>query len=657
MRFAEAGFTLEIDLSRGSIDRIATEEGTASLYLGGQGSAAKMIWDRVAPETDPFSPGNLLIFSAGLLDGTPVPGANRTSVSSISPQTDRYVHSGFGGFFGPELKYAGYDAIVIRGKSPEPVYLWIHNEKVELRDAAHLKGKSSLETAACIQQESQTPEVQVAAIGLAAENRVFQATIDHGNCSASQGVGVIMGDKGLKAIAVRGTRDLNLAVPDNCFRSGLEQQRAIYGNARCGDILLSEDDDSCQATALPWHGQGQLVKGYWERERADEWMVKVESEQVSYQWENYSQELEEVRETVVDQSRELRGTGCYNCPKDCHRASYLPGGGTYFLKSYAKLAYAMAAYPDLKLNYDVLACMQDFGLDEQAMTHLYSFTNDLVAAGILTPADLPGYPEDAAARLIYLAGKVARREGIGDALADGIALAARRIGKGAEAHCRSVREIEQFPLQAEFFPLSHLLAVTGDKMNINQIEGSFPRQPIRDRDQRAAFVRSWEAAPQRFKEWFLAWEPGEQLPVQAAVHVADWNEGMHYLDDALGICPLLSSFRGQYGGQPPYHLHNLPQFISDAAGVDLDTEELWVVSTRIRQLIRGINARRSAARNGEEGNRLDPTENRMPERDLLQEYHDFRGWTPEGVPTSGSLDRLGLGFVREELVRRGMLVN
>ena len=657
MRFAEAGFSLEINLSRGSIDKIATDPGTTGQYLGGQGSAAKLIWDRIAPETDPFSPDNLLIFSAGLLAGTPVPGANRTSVSSISPQTDRYVHSGLGGFFGPELKHAGYDAIVIRGKSPNPVYLRIHNDQVELRDAAHLKGKNALETTSLIQQELNCADVQVAAIGLAGENRVFQACIDHANCSASQGVGVIMGDKGLKAIAVRGTRDITVARPEACFESCLDQHRDIHGNARCGELFLDAEDDSWHAAHLPWPAAAERVKGYRTSELQDDWAVAVETEQISYQWENYSQELEEVRETVVDKSELLRGTGCYNCPKECHQAASLPGRRIYFLKNYARLAYAVAAYPELQLNYEILAALQEYGLDESAMAQLYAFTGELYGAGILTAEDLPGYPDDAAGRFGYLIEKVARREGLGDALANGIYRAARQIGRGAEAHERCIRRVEQLPLATQVANLPHIvMAATGDKMNVTQIEGSFPQLPIPDRQQRAAFVADWDAAPERFKEWFLAWEPGQELPVAAAVDIADWNEGMHYLDDALGVCPLLSSFRGQYGGQPPYHLHNLPQFISQATGADLDTEQLWEVSKRIRQLIRGINARRGASRedNGEQEPVASCNDPAL-EQHLLHHYHQFRGWTPDGVPTRSALEQLGLHFVSDELVRSGTI--
>ena len=147
MRYAETGFNLEIDLSRGSIERVETDPRLTELHLGGLGTNAKILWDRVPPETEPFSPDNLLIFSTGLLCGTPAPGANRTIVTTYSPQTLLMAYSMMGGFWAPELKYAGYDKVIFRGKSPNLVYMWIHNDKVEIRDASHLQGKGAVETA------------------------------------------------------------------------------------------------------------------------------------------------------------------------------------------------------------------------------------------------------------------------------------------------------------------------------------------------------------------------------------------------------------------------------------------------------------------------------------------------------------------------------
>src|SRR3990167_5587478 len=179
MRYSETGFNLEIDLSRGNIERVATDPKMTELHLGGLGTNAKILWDRVPPETEAFSPDNPLIFGTGLLCGTPAIGANRTIVSTFSPQTGLMAYSMMGGFWAQELKYAGYDRVIIRGRSPDLVYLWIHNDKVEIRDASHLRGKGAIETAECIRKELKDPDFQVAAIGLAGESKVFYASIEH----------------------------------------------------------------------------------------------------------------------------------------------------------------------------------------------------------------------------------------------------------------------------------------------------------------------------------------------------------------------------------------------------------------------------------------------------------------------------------------------
>src|SRR5512146_2592009 len=153
MRYAETGFNLEVDLTRGSIERVPTDPRLTAQHLGGLGTNARLMWDRVRPETEPFSPENLLIFGTGLLAGTPAPGTNRTIVSSISPQTRLFAFSMMGGFFAAELKHAGYDKVVLRGKSPDLVYLWIHDDQVEIRDARHFRGLGTLETAELIRQE------------------------------------------------------------------------------------------------------------------------------------------------------------------------------------------------------------------------------------------------------------------------------------------------------------------------------------------------------------------------------------------------------------------------------------------------------------------------------------------------------------------------
>ena len=633
MRYAETGFDLEIDLSRGSIEKVETDPRDTALYLGGQGTSAKVLWDRVPPEVEPFSPDNLLIFSTGILQATPVPGANRTVVDTFSPQTNLYSHSLFGGFWGPELKFAGYDKIVIRGKAPDLVYLWIHNDTVDIRDARHLRGKGAIETGALIKEELNEPDAQVAAIGLAGENRVYMSTIEHSNSSASRGVGVIMGDKRLKAIAVRGTKDIRVVRPEELFEICNRMYRGIYDNPDCGCVFRHEDDEEWHVNNFAWGNARDRKKRWWSKEIEEEWAATTR------------------RYTV-------RWTGCYNCPKDCHLAIAYPGRLKYQLKCYSKLTYAMAAYEELDFNYSILGVTQEYGLDGFTTPQLLAFGIELYEAGILTDEDLPGFPPDTAGRFFYLVEKIVRREGVGDALANGVYWAARQIGKGAEAFDHNtMKKFEQVPLKLSMINYPYfLMYATGEKMNITQIEGSYPQAPIADRSERERFVKNWEAAPERFKKWFLEWEPRTHQSIEASCNIADWNETMHYIDDAIGTCAFLASFRGQFGGRPPYHLYNLPKFVSLATGMDLDDEGLWRIAARNRNLIRALNVRRGLRRKDEK-----PPEDHWKKRDpemetrLLDAYYEFKGWNNEGIPTKETLDKLGLDYVSKDFMQRGIL--
>ncbi|MDH3837835.1 MAG: aldehyde dehydrogenase, partial [Desulfobacteraceae bacterium] len=285
MRYAETGFNLEIDLTRGNIEKVQTDPRDTELYLGGLGTNAKILWDRVPPEVEPFSPENLLIFSAGLLCGTPATGCNRTIVSTISPQTELMAFSMMGGFWAPELKYAGYDKVILRGKSPDLVYLWIKDDKVEIRDAAHLKGKGATETSALIRKELNEPKAQVASIGLAGENRVYFASVEQGRSSASRGgIGAVMGDKGVKAIAVRGTGDLNVAQPAEFFElcnEVLEYIKFREDNPIPGvmPILaglgspqeMQVHDEKWHTENFMWGNSRHRRKGFWNEEVAKQW--------------------------------------------------------------------------------------------------------------------------------------------------------------------------------------------------------------------------------------------------------------------------------------------------------------------------------------------------------------------------------------------------
>ena len=637
MRYAETGYNLEINLTRGSIERVETDPQLTELHLGGQGTADRILWDRVPPEVEPFSPDNILIFSAGLLDATPVPGANRTIVNTFSSQTNLHAHSLLGGYFGAELKHAGYDKIVIRGQSPDLVYLWINNDKVEIRDARHLRGKGCQETAEHLKRDLKGDKVQVAAIGPAGENRVNMASIDHSHSSASRGVGSIMGSKRLKAIAVRGTKDIHIARPEELFEICQSMRKEISDNPYVGDWMATDEDDSFHHNNFAWGNARVRRRNFWSKELEERWRV-------------------------LKQTYMTRQTSCYNCPKVCHNVISSPGRPTFSYKCFGKDTYHMAAFQELDFSYDILGVSQEYGLDSYSTPQVIAFALELHEAGILTDQDFPGMPSEVRGRFFYLLEKIVHREGIGDILANGVSEAARLIGKGAEVYDHNtVKKFEQLPIKlGKLNPPYFLMLATGEKMTITQIEGAFPQDPLPNMEQREEFVKGWTAVPdEKFKKYFLEWNKREEISNEASCAICDWNEAMHYLDDATGICGFLSSFRGgQFGGRSAYHIHNMPPLISLATGMKLDEAGLWKIFQRNRNLVRALNVRRGMRRIDEK-----PPEDHWAVRDhefeqkLLDDYYEFKGWNNDGIPTRETLDKLGLDYVSEDFIRRGILTD
>ena len=652
MRYAETGFNLEVDLTRGSIERVTTDPRETELYLGGLGTNAKILWDRVPPEVEPFSPDNLLIFAAGLLCGTPATGCNRTIVSTISPQTRLMAFSMMGGFWAPELKYAGYDKVIFRGKSPNLVYLWINNGKVEIRNASHLQGKGAIETEELIRQELNEPKAQVAAIGLAGENRVYFASIEQGKSSASRGgIGAVMGDKGLKAVAVRGTGDINIAQPDKFMELCNEVREYIKVREEKpipGVMPILAGLGSPQEMKIhdeKWHTES-FMWGNSRHRRRDFWTEEVEKA-----W------------TETMEKAQVRLISCYNCSLECAATISLPGVKTYMMKCFSKLTYTMAAMSDLEFGLKIAQRATEYGVDAFSTPQVMAFALELYENDILTENDMPGLPSANEERFYWLLDRIVRREGIGDVLANGTYWAAKEIGKGAEEYAHNnIKKHEQMPLKLSMLnPIYFLMYCTGEKINITQIEGQFPQMPFPTREEREEFVKDWFQVPdEKFKQYFLDWElRGENSfpyypTVEMCCDIVDWQERMHYIDDALGMCSGLSSFPLK----PPYHIHNYPNFISSGAGIDMDEAKLTQAAKRYRTLVRAVNIRRGMRRKDEK-----PPENhwkkRFPELEtkLLDEYYKLKGWNKEGIPTKESLHELGLDYVSEDFIQRGILTD
>ena len=555
-----------------------------------------------------------------------------------------------GGFWAPELKYAGYDKVIFRGKSPRLVYLWINNDRVEIRDAAHLKGKGAVETEELIRKELNEPKAQVAAIGLAGENRVYFASIEQGKSSASRGgIGAVMGDKGLKAVVVRGTGDINIS-------------RAGEFMELCNDVLayIRVREDNPIPGVMPilaglgspqemkihdekWHTESFMWGNSRER-RKDFWTEEIEKE--------WTELMENVRTRFIS---------CYNCPMKCGATISLPGLPTYMMKCFSKLTYTMAAFSNLEFGLRIAQRATEYGVDAFSTPQVMAFGLELYNNGILTDDDMEGMPADNDGRFFWLLDRIVRREGIGDALANGTYWAAHQIGKGAEAFAHNnIKKVEQMPLKLSMLnPIYFLMYATGEKLNITQIEGQFPQMPFPTREEREEFVKDWHQVPdEKFKQYFLDWElRGEKSfpyypTVEMCCDIVDWQERMHYIDDALGMCAGLSSFPLK----PPYHIHNYPKFLSSGAGIEMDEARLTQATRRYRTLVRAINIRRGMRRTDEK-----PPENhwknRFPELEarLLDEYYKLKGWNNEGIPAKKSLHELGLDYVSEDFIKRGIL--
>jgi aldehyde:ferredoxin oxidoreductase len=651
MRYGETGFNLEVDLATGNIERVETDPKMTELHLGGLGTSVKIHWDRVPPETKPFDPENLLIFSTGLLNATPAYSANRTVVTFVSPQSELLAYPMMGGFWSAELKHAGYDKVIFRNKSPKWVYLWIKNDTVEIRDASHLQGKGALETQDLIRDELKEPHAQVAAIGLAGENRVFVASIEQSRSSASRlGGGAVMGDKKIKAVAVRGTKDVHLARGAEFMEHMKEVTDYINyrNNNPIPDVMtilsgigspqeMVHTDEKWHTESFAWGNARERRKNFW-------------TDDIDKSW------------TSTQHAAIKRLISCYNCPQHCGALISYPNVPRYMMKCFSKLTYGMAAYvDDLEFGFQIVQRAQEYGVDGFSTPQVLAFAVELKEAGILTDKDFDGCPTDKKGRFFWLLDRLVRREGIGDVLADGTYWAGLKIGNGAEEFAHNIiKKHEQLPIKLGMLdPLYFLMYSTNEKISITQIEGNWPQAAFPTREQRERFVADWPQLPdEKFKQYLLDWEiRGEKaIPYyptpQMCSEIVDWMEMLHNIDDALGLCAGMASFCLK----PPYHIHNYPKLISAASGLDIDREGLQKMVNRSRNLHRAFNNRRGMTRKDEKPPK-DHWRHRFPEleEELLTTYYTYKGWNYDGIPTRKRLHELDLDYVADDLEQRGIL--
>jgi len=412
-----------IDLSTGKIETKPIPLEVRKKFLGGRGLDAYLLYNHTEKGIDPLSPKNTLMISGGILTATCASATARTHVMAKSPLTELLGSANMGGFFAPELAWAGFHHLVIKGKAKDPVYLWIHNGDIEIRDASHLWGKSVTETQWAIRKELKDEEVKCAVCGPAGENLVRYANVMTGikNSGGRSGMGAVMGSKNLKAVAARGTMDIKIAYP----------REALEFNKRFIDQIVSAKVNQTQGTlGTPFIWGATNSWG------------GIRTRNFQYNQCEYADDIEPERldEIATETMGPYHMTGCFGCQVHCRAQFKIPSGpfaGKYDEGPEYTSQGAFGGEPDCKNAVTILTAnylVDQYGVDNLEIGSLISWAMELYELGILTSKDTDGvdlrFGNDEA--LLEMIDRICHRKGwLADTLAEGGIRAAEKIGKNS----------------------------------------------------------------------------------------------------------------------------------------------------------------------------------------------------------------------------------
>jgi len=426
MPYGYTGNILHIDLSLRKHWVEHPSETFYRTYWGGRALALYYMLNQMKPHTDPLSPDNLLIFAPGILTGTPAPAMPRYTVCAKSPLTGAQGEAEAGGWWGPELKKAGFDAIVIKGSSPIPVYLYIKGGKVEIKDATHLWGKDTGETQKIIREELADNKIRIAQIGPAGENLVRFANIvnELKHFNGRNGLGAVMGSKKLKAIAIRGTKPIELYDKERVSQVTKEITKRVMDNPLSRGLR----ELGTPGVVRPFYEAGCLP---------------------SYNWTTgYFKEGENLTAETLNKTI-LKGTkGCYACPIRCKRVVEVDEPDLKVDPSYGGPEYetivslgSLCGISDLKYIAKANEFCNKYTMDTISTGMVIAFAMQCYQEGLLTKEDTGGIELTFGNKeaMLEMIEKIAHREGLGDLLSQGSLLAAQKIGKGAEKYIYQVK--------------------------------------------------------------------------------------------------------------------------------------------------------------------------------------------------------------------------
>ena len=453
-----SGKILRVSLSDRSLSTETIDALFCRKYLGGAGFAVYFLWKELQPGVDPLGPDNKLVFALGPLTGVQLPGSSRYCIGAKSPLTGGIAKSEVGGFWGAELKRAGYDTLIIEGKAEKPVYLWIHDDEVSIKDASHLWGKNTKETQEAIRAELGDKLVKVALIGAAGENLVRYACIMDGlhDTAGRGGLGAVMGSKNLKAIAVRGRKAPPIAEPERVK----ELRDWFLANIQ---LVMSLKDVGTGSRAAM--GRFESVGNLPVRNFRDGLFPKVNMI-----------DADALKETI-----RLKMVGCFACPVRCKKVVQFqepyPVDPAYGGPEYETLAAlgSNCGIANLKAIAKGNELCNAYSLDTISTGVTIAFAMECFENGLLSTKDTNGVElrfgnDEAMLKLIEL---IARRQGIGDLLADGTARAAKLIGKGAQKFAIHVKGLEPGMMEPRLNPglgLGYMVNPNGADHMLNMID-------------------------------------------------------------------------------------------------------------------------------------------------------------------------------------------
>ncbi len=604
-----AGQILHVNLSTGKVKTEPLKEEMAKQYIGGIGLGIRLLMDNSKAGIDPFSSQTPLIFVTGPLSGTMGPTAgNGYAVVSKSPATGGVAESKAHGFFGPELKRAGYDAIVFTGKSEKLVYAWIDDDSVHLLDAQHLKGKSPSETDEAIKEELGDHYIRVSAIGEAGEKLVRFAAIinDEFRAIGRTGMGAVMGSKNLKAVAVRGTKDVNVAD----FEGFKEFIKMIHERMK-----------------------GPATRKY--RTLGTPENVLVLNALAALPTRNFSQATFEGAEKVsgeyLNEHYVKKIIGCATCAMRCDHVAVVPEGPYEGSTSRMEFECLWALGPSCGVDrldaiIEAMRLCNHYGVDGISAGVTIGFAMDLFENGILTTENTDGLDLTFGNHeaLIEMVKKIGTRDGwLGNVLGEGTQRAAEKIGKGADAYACHIKGLELPGYDLRGLKTAALGFAVSFRGACHLRSG--------------AYSPDVKGSVNRF-----AIEKGRGKIILD-------NEDVYNVIDSLILCKFS---RGTYYDG----MDDMTKYYNLATGFNLTPEELTKAGERINNLARLYNIREGVGTR--DYDTLPPKIMKVPipdkgvahgavvnqeEFDLgLDDYYAVRGWTKNGVPTMKKLEELGL---------------